>query len=299
MEKALQIKRFNRWTVLSQDGSSRYMFCKCDCGTKKRIRVDSLIVGESTSCGCYAKEKVSERMSTRGGATSHRLHGVYYDAYRRCFNSRRKDYKHYGGRGITMCERWSDYEEGFDNFLQDMLPTWKEGLELERMDCNGDYEPSNCSWVTRKQQTNNLRTNLRLSYKTMTLTASEWGGLLDINPKLLTDRVGKLKWTDEKALEYVKDTQVVYLLEGSSYRTKSDLVKSIHPKVTNATHFINKYGGFEELCLTFGVIVSVLHEQRSLKEAIKYLTNQEYAPVWETEDLLYIKNKYKYYDKED
>lgn len=299
MEKALQTKKFRRWTVLAQDGDSRYMFCRCECGTEKRIRVDSLNSGDSSSCGCYAREQVSKTRSTRGGISKHRLYGVYHDAHRRCFDDKRKDYKHYGGRGITMCERWSDYEDGFWNFLEDMLPTWEEGLELEREDCNGDYEPSNCTWVNRKQQTNNLRTNVRLTYKGLTMTASEWGDLLGINHKVLKDRVNKLKWSDKEALEYVKKPVVTYYHGGVQYNTKNNLVRGINPSVKFPANYIKKKGGFDKFCSEFDVKIETIHEQRALSEVVRYLTDNDYNPEWVTEDVQFIKDKYKYYEKED
>lgn len=196
---------FGRWLVVSETCKRRYYRCRCSCGNEKDIRVDSLLNGDSTSCGCFAAEKASERSSTHG-LSRHKLYQTWYDMMRRCTRKSRKDYKYYGGRGIKLCERWSgDAAKGFKNFLEDMENSYKEGLELDRVDVNGDYCKDNCRWVDRRIQVINRRptgSNFDtrfITYKGKTLCLSQWSEEVGISYRVLIDRLGKLGWSVEKA----------------------------------------------------------------------------------------------------
>lgn len=195
-------KRFGRLLVKSIVHEGGYWKAEsiCDCGKIHKTRLSCLTRDESKSCGCYAKQAASERNGTHR-LSKHRLYHVWRDANRRCNDPKRKDYSLYGGRGILMCDRWSsENPEGLKNFIEDMEPSFEEGLELERVDREGSYEPNNCTWVGRREQTNNVSTNRSITYKGTTLTASEWGHLLGVKATILTDRVGYCGWDDEKAL---------------------------------------------------------------------------------------------------
>lgn len=152
-------KTFGRLTVISEIKStattSRKWLCKCSCGGIAKTNAWSLASGRTQSCGCLLKEKIREAHRhglARRGKKSY-LYLIWCSMRQRCKNPKNKGYMNYGGRGIKICARWNKYE----NFLKDIgdRPTPKH--TLDRMNNNGNYEPSNCKWSTRKHQTINRR----------------------------------------------------------------------------------------------------------------------------------------------
>lgn len=136
-------------------------------------------------CGDLSSHREGKRfMAKTHGLSKHPLYRTWCDMMRRCYNKNRKDYKHYGGRGITVCERWHDPL----NFLADLVirPT---GLELDRIDNNGNYSPENTRWATRKENVNNKRNNILLTYNNKTQPLQMWSAELNISCNLIYDRI--------------------------------------------------------------------------------------------------------------
>lgn len=202
--KVLEIKRFTRWTVESLvEDDRRYVNCVCDCGNKKAIRSDSLLNGESKSCTCLQRELTSKRFkgNMKADAVSrHEMYQRYCSMLSRCFSESNQDYHHYGGKGITVCDRWISPKRditGFVNFTIDMQEGYRKDLELERLDRNGDYSPENCKWVNRRSQVNNTSQNRELIGYNIKLTVSEWATLLGVSSKLIDDRINHCDWEDK------------------------------------------------------------------------------------------------------
>lgn len=146
-------EKINRWTVV-QDPSARkkrLWLCRCECGTERTVDKYGLARGHSKSCGCIKKEH-SGRKPVHGLIRTPE-YGAWTEMKRRCLDPSRPHYPHYGGRGITFCDRWND----FAAFYADMGQRPGKGYSLDRIDVNGNYEPSNCRWATASEQSKNRR----------------------------------------------------------------------------------------------------------------------------------------------
>ena len=151
--------------------------CWCDCGQITTVYTASLVTGNTSSCGCGMHPK------THGWAKTP-TQKSWILARQRCNNPNDDHYKNYGGRGIKVCNRW----DKFENFLKDMGKR-PEGKTLDRIDVNGNYEPKNCRWATAREQCNNTRRNVFLTYNGETLTIAQWSRRTGINYSTIQNRV--------------------------------------------------------------------------------------------------------------
>ena len=195
-------QRFGRLIVIKKAdnyGNGNYKWlCKCDCGNEKEIEKSSLIAGLTKSCGCLHNEG---NRKTHGGKHT-RLYHIWLNMKARCYNNNTKEYKYYGGRGITVCDEWKNDFKNFRDWSFDngyMENVKRNECTIDRIDYNGNYEPSNCRWVDQKIQNRNSRHNKLITYNNETHCMSEWAEILNISYSCLKRRFRK-NWEIEKAL---------------------------------------------------------------------------------------------------
>jgi hypothetical protein len=189
---------FNRLTVIEAVGSNQgkcYWKCQCSCGKEVVANTYMLRSGKKQSCGCLASELLALRNMTHG-KSDHPLYGAWLKIADRCYNPNCKCYRHYGGRGIEMCQRWRD---SFEAFLSDMgeRPC---GCEIDRIDNNGPYSPENCHWVTHEKNMRNTRRNRLVTIDGETKCVAEWCELYGIPQSVVGSRMNSYGWDDVKAI---------------------------------------------------------------------------------------------------
>jgi hypothetical protein len=192
--------RYGRLTVIEEApgvGTGPSSSCRCACGAIVTVLNNFLVWGRTLSCGCLKREatvRMGERNRTHG-----RTGSAEYRAWRglrdRCTKPRVKNYKDYGGRGITVCPEWSSFER----FYADMGPRPSPRHSLDRIDNDGPYSAENCRWAMPVEQLRNRRTTRRLTYRGQTMTIAAWAGVVGLPWRVIADRV-RLGWPLERAL---------------------------------------------------------------------------------------------------
>jgi hypothetical protein len=183
-------QKFGRLTALSKvDGTVKTTWrCMCDCGCVRAAPVHALLAGHIKSCGCITKERaiaLCEANKTHG-MTNTTEFAIWRGMLARCNNPKNKDWSRYGGRGVSVCNRWHTFE----NFFSDMgyRPA---GLSIDRIDTNGNYEPDNCRWVDMKTQNRNRRSQKLLTHNNKTQCVSAWAEELGITRGTLQSRLSR------------------------------------------------------------------------------------------------------------
>lgn len=194
-------KRFGKLTVISSDGKEKgscYVNCKCDCGNiVKHVKTEYLKRGTKKSCGCIQKSRMEYGILIKDNI---HLYYVWKKMNQRCSNPNNKKWKDYGGRGIKVCEEWKN---DFSSFCFWSLKNgYAKGLSIDRIDNNGDYEPSNCRWATMKTQIRNRRTTLKATINGVTKSCAEWCEINGIPYRMFEER-RKKGWSLEMACHQI------------------------------------------------------------------------------------------------
>lgn len=192
-------QQFSRLTVIGpaeKKGKKSRWLCLCSCGETSIAMTYDLLRGKHRSCGCLRREKITKHGAISNNEVKNMAYRSWLTMRQRCLNHNAPHYERYGGRGIMICDRWL---ESFNNFLEDMGPRPSMRHTLDRIDNNGNYEPGNCRWATRKEQSYNRSTNRLLTLNGKTMAATAWADHLGWDPEIIHGRL-KLEWSDEMIL---------------------------------------------------------------------------------------------------
>lgn len=170
-------------TGRSVETDNLYAISICSCGKIVKNRCDLLLRNKHKSCGCTHKKK-----STHYSRWSHMM--------LRCFNTEHEAYPNYGGRGITVCKEWHNFET-----YESQLPEgYFEGAHLDRIDNDGNYEPSNVRWVSQKENNDNRRSGVSITHADRTQSMTAWANEIGVSPQVLWSRLNDHNWSVERAL---------------------------------------------------------------------------------------------------
>ena len=189
-------ERYGRLTVTAfshRKNGTTWFECRCDCGAITKVPSGGLRKGLRKSCGCLLRDILIERNTTHG-KTNTKTYRIYRGMLNRCNNKDYAPYPDYGGRGITVCEKWS----AFEGFLEDMGEC-PPNLTLERIDNDGPYSKDNCVWGTRKVQARNRRTSHMLTFNGKTQCMAAWAEEVGLKLDTLKRRI-YTGWSTRRAL---------------------------------------------------------------------------------------------------
>lgn len=196
-------QKFGRLLAVEYVGSRRNRRrwrCVCDCGAEVVVYASSLKLGETKSCGCLRRDRSREwsktlhKMNVKTGLSRSSTYQIWRSMKRRCSDQAHRDFHLYGGRGISVCERWLSFE----SFLADMGER-PAAMSIDRTDQNGHYEPGNCRWATPIEQQNNMRSNRLVDYNGQKHTVSQWSRITGIGRITLLTRLNA-GWPVDRAL---------------------------------------------------------------------------------------------------
>lgn len=250
-------QKFNRLLVLERDFSKNktrtYWKCRCDCGNYTIVDGVKLKNGSTKSCGCLNIENRENHIKNH--TTHHMCHTKLYNIWismkKRCERENDRAYKWYGERGIKVCLEWLG-ENGFQNFYDwSMANGYSDGLSIDRIDNNGNYEPSNCRWVTMKMQANNTRRNIIVAYNGETKTLSELCDKYNLKYEIMYHRISDLELPFEVAMKLKgfhkvlykgKQTDLRYIAKTENLSYK-DLLKLVLVEKKDIETAISELGG--------------------------------------------------------
>lgn len=192
-------KKFGRLEVIKFDGtkiiagaSRRMWLCRCECGNEVSVNTNSLTSGNTRSCGCLIKEyNISKKPDPQEKRIRRHIQNVWYKIKERCYNPKSNNYRAYGARGIRMCEEWLHDSKDFAKWC--LCNGYQIGLEIDRIDNNGNYEPSNCQFLTKRE--NILKEVKKITIAGVTLRHSEYSNILGYRNVYFTERIRKVGFT--------------------------------------------------------------------------------------------------------
>lgn len=201
-------KKFNRLTVLEEThkligkdkNKVKYFICKCDCGKIVYERKSDVLKSRIKSCGCYRNDMTRIRTLKHGHAKNGkhtRIYRIWACMKSRCNDKKGIAYKDYGGRGICVCDEWNDSSAFIDWALAN---GYSDNLTLDRIDVNGNYEPSNCRWITNDAQQNNRRNNVIVDIDGEKHNITEWCRLYDLPEATIKARIYGYGWNPKTAI---------------------------------------------------------------------------------------------------
>lgn len=195
IEVSNKIQKYNNHGI--KDGYIYYYKCQCECGNIIEVSRNSLRFNKTKSCGCLKSELSAQRKTTHG-LRKHRIYRIYYGMINRCYNTNEKCYCNYGGRGIEICDEWKNDFKSFYNWS--LANGYNDNLSIDRINVNGNYEPTNCRWITMTEQAGNKRSNHLLTFNNQTHSLSEWSKITGIKAPTIRARINKYNWSVEEAL---------------------------------------------------------------------------------------------------
>lgn len=197
--KDLTGQRFGRLVVLHEGernhrNSIRWL-CKCDCGNETQVTTHRLNKGQTQSCGCLNRERYGIN-NFKHGFYQERLYKVWRGMINRCTIKTNPSYRTYINRGIKVCDRWKEYT----NFRDDMSSTYEPGLQIDRIDNDGDYSPENCRWVTHKENQQNKSSTRLIETPDGVMNITQASKFYNIKANTITSRIDDLGWDSIKAV---------------------------------------------------------------------------------------------------
>jgi len=203
MAKTINIlkQQFGRLTVIGLFGHGHHgeaiWTCQCSCGNYVEVYGSALRSGKTRSCGCLQHEHGVNQAKTiqplaasakrTHGETGTRMYKIWAGMIQRCTNPKREAYKYYGGRGISVCDKWRHYE----GFKEDMEESYFDGASIDRIDNDKGYEPGNCRWVTTQEQFSNRRNKVRIFLEGRSVSVSEAAHITDKSKRTLYKQLKK------------------------------------------------------------------------------------------------------------
>jgi hypothetical protein len=168
--------------------------CKCECGNSAQVFTCHLTSGHTQTCGCSHIE-AAHKLNYKHGMSKTRFYEIWLNIHKRCYEPNNQAYPNYGGRGITVCKEWHEFE----NFYRDMYSTYTNKATIDRIDNNSSYSKDNCKWSNRTEQSNNRRSNRVIEFEGELETLAEWCRIKNLHYKAVHRRL-KIGWSIEQAL---------------------------------------------------------------------------------------------------